>query len=273
MLKQLKYDLKVLVKRGRLLTMILFITLIASYLSFSLYYHKNIADIGNYSNSYFLIFGKTTPIPTLFMYSLPLFIAIPHSDIDFVETSLKSQLFMKVKKNVYYISKVITSFLVGFSMVAVFLLLIYAFMFVMLKSNTTYFPFLSWNYPNNPESSWIFLYKFYFNFPILYNLFYILLISIYSGFLSVIAYCFSLLIKSRPFVYLSSFFVSIVCILIPMLFRNGIAVWAPQNVYSPFPMTSSNPGIFSIPMGMIFWFIIFTLFIVSVVTYKIRVEE
>ena len=207
------------------------------------------------------------------MYSLPLFIAIPHSDIDFVEMSLKSQLFMKVKKNVYYISKVITSFLVGFSMVAVFLLLIYAFMFVMLKSNTTYFPFLSWNYPNNPESSWIFLYKFYFNFPILYNLFYILLISIYSGFLSVIAYCFSLLIKSRPFVYLSSFFVSIVCILIPMLFRNGIAVWAPQNVYSPFPMTASNPGIFSIPMGMIFWFIIFTLFIVSVVTYKIRVEE
>jgi hypothetical protein len=237
------------------------------------YYHKDIWAIGNFSSAYFLFSAKESPIATILMFSLPLFVVIPHADINFIEENLKSQLFLKVKKRIYYTSKVITTFFVGFIMVAVFLSLIYIFMLFMLKSNTTYFPNQSQFFPNDPENTGIIFAKIYFNFPVLYNFLYITIISIYGGFLSVIAYCFSLLIKSKPFVYLSSFFVSVLCVLVPMLFRNGIVAWAPNNVYLPFPITASYPGIFSIPLGMIFWFTLFSIFILLVVSYKIKVEE
>jgi hypothetical protein len=253
--------------------MMLFLVFIASLISFAFYYHKDIWAISDFSRAYFLFSARETPMATILMFSLPLFVAIPHADINFVEENIKCQLFMKVKKDIYYISKVITTFMVGFFMVASFLILIYVFMWVMLKSNTTYFPKQSFFFPNDPENAGIVFARIYFNFPVLYNLLYIALVSIYGGFLAVIAYCFSLLIKSKPFVYLSSFFVSVFCVVVPMLFRNGIAVWAPNNIYLPFPLMASYPGIFSIPLGMLFWFILFSIFILIVVSHKIKVEE
>lgn len=273
MLKQIKYDLMVIIKRDRLLTMILFLVLAASFISFSFYYRRNISSIGEFTNAFFLFSAKDTPIPSLFMYLLPLLVVIPHADINFIEENLKSQLFMKVTKKVYYISKAITTFLAGFLTVAIFLSFVYIFMLVMLRSNTTYFPIQSGYYPNDPVNSELLFDTIYFNFPVLYNVFYILLIGVYGGFLAVIAYCFSLMIKSKPFVYLSSFFVSILCALFPILFHNGIGVWAPQNIFLPIPITASYPGIFSIPLGMVFWFSLFTIFIVWVITHQIRTEE
>jgi hypothetical protein len=273
MLNQIKYDLKVILKRERMLTMMLYVVIAASILSFMFYYRRNIGSIGNYANAFFLFSAKGTPIPSLFMYTLPLLVVIPHGDINFVEENLKSQLFMKVTKKDYYMSKAITTFLVGFLTIVIFLTLIYVFMLVMLRSNTTYFPVQSGFYSNDPASSYLLFYKIYFNYPALYNILYILLIGVYGGFLATIAYCFSLLIKSKPFVYLSSFFISILCALIPNFFRNGIQVWAPQNIYLPNPITASYPGIYSIELGMVFWFTLYLIFIVSILAYKIRTEE
>lgn len=246
MVELIKLNFQILWKRGRLLNYAVALTFFASALSLYLYRIMDITKISNYQGEFILLNDNTRTLVFFSLYLLPLFVTIVDGDIGIIERKIYPQIFTRVEMKKYINAKAITEFLVGFLVIFYFLGLMYLFMLAMIDHSATIYLKETIIYFSNPSKDAIGYTMLFINHPHLYNLFYIFLISIYGGILSLTSYLLGLFINSKVVAFIGPFILSILFALGVNLAGAPFNLAYPQLFLNPFSTRLSVEGWFSL---------------------------
>ena len=209
----------------------------------------------------------------LMLFLAPLCSSIFVVDLPSVHKDMEVSIFTRIKKNKFYFSNLIASFITGFVLVLLLVVSMYLIALAMWNSKVTYFT----EYPTinliNPGFAERAFSSLLLNHPIIYNLFYIFLLSLYSGLMSALGYSIALINHKKYLISLYMFAVSLPLIFFKVIFPNGLATWYPQNLFLPNSLQANSPGIFTISRGIVFWIAILTIVPIVLVMIKSRQEE
>lgn len=268
----MKLHFQIIWKRGRLLNVLFIATILAVLLSFAIYFGNNSSVFTSEIERNVLV--NSNPyigiVRMLIIYLIPLFVTFAEGDIGVIERKLYPQIYSKTNSIKYHRSKAVAAFLVGFTTVFYFLLLIMIFMFVMIdRSNTMMYQSTS-VLLNNPMISGVGFARLLANYPILHTLLYILFISIYGGLASLTSYVLSLFINSKILAYVGPFFFSIIIALILNIYGGPFKFWYPQHFLDPFLTNQEFIGGLSGELGIFIFFFVYILVLTSLIEIKTK---
>lgn len=181
----------------------------------------------NFSNAdmfpFFINIGSTDPSYSTFMLLLPLFIALPVGQILIVEKNNKSMILTRCNKLGHYISKCLVSFFSGFSLAFICLVCSIIFSQIILSSDIQNVHYISTVFtPNDVEGtkSSIVLYNLFLTDPFKVSVLNMIMISVYSGCLSLMSVLVEIFIHNKVLLYCIPFIFVILNIIMGGLFPS-----------------------------------------------------
>ena len=142
MLRQLRYDFSMFLKRTPFLIICSMLILYIFMLTFSSLYDKNNIQLQHYGSAYManLIMSQSSPFRyTSLVLVFPLLIAIPIGIMMISERKSLINIFVRQNKKVYIISKLITSFMIGFLMMLITLAAAILFAYIIFGEEQSYY--------------------------------------------------------------------------------------------------------------------------------------
>ncbi|MHC1736353.1 MAG: hypothetical protein AB9921_11845 [Erysipelotrichaceae bacterium] len=268
MVELIKLNFQILWKRGRLLNYAVALTFFASALSIYLYRIMDITKISNYQGEFILLNDNTRTFVFFSLYLLPLFVTIVDGDIGIIERKIYPQIFTRVEMKKYINAKAITEFLVGFLVIFYFLGLMYLFMLAMIDHSATLYLKDFLVYFSNPSKDTMGYTMLFINHPHLYNLFYIFLLSIYGGILSLTSYLLGLFINSKVVAFIGPFVLSILFALGANLVGSPFNLAYPQLFLNPYAIRPSVEGWFSLEIVIPLFLFLYIFFLFAFLQLK-----
>ncbi len=271
MLKNIKFDFRVLFHSTQFKVTILFSVLGAFMLPFILYFNVDVQSVGNSYDSFWFYNPNTRTVMFAFMIVVSLFSVLGNSTIYLEESQFVSQLFSRTSPKKYYISKFVTTFFSGFAIISIFLTLNYLNTWLILGAKDVFITTNTYIFNINSERLIRSVFTFPYlwsNYPHLNSLLYILLISLLCGAFSFATFGISHIIRNKVVVYLGATIFSVLSAIVLNLFSNPISLWYWMNVFDPQPLTR-----FDTPAGinvylMFMWYIILLLIGVGSIVYS-----
>lgn len=251
MLDLMQVHFLVLWKRGRLLSVLLFMTALASMISFLIYYRVSPLETYNKYENFFMILSKGNigTIRYFMLYLLPLIIPFIEGDSGIVEWPMRFQIEAKCNRNLYHRSKALAVFFSGFIVLFYFMSLLILFEFIMTTPSLTRFVFGF--YPvNNFSTTFVNFSRLLQNFPLLYRLLYAFLFGVWGGLIAVSSYILGLYVRSKVLVYIGPFFISIIFSIIANILPGFLKGFDAQSLLQPdfsrpvFGLAAHETGIF-----------------------------
>ncbi|MEG0619126.1 MAG: hypothetical protein RR557_07500 [Bacilli bacterium] len=242
--------------------------------TFILYLNYNISkSTNNFEFSPLTNFDMALVLNIL-IYVLPLISTISGAQYAKKQEAMSAFIFTRESKDREIVKSFICFFIWGFFLMFITLITMYLISIVSINFNTDYFPAM----PRNLNFEGLIYEQFpfndlYYNYPVLFQLFYIVLISFYSAFLSSLSFIISSISKKGFTISLYIFGASLLVILLCGFFRNGIVVWNPQNLLMPDPLIATYPGIFTNPIGKIVLFSFLAISSLCLLIYRIKSKK
>lgn len=268
MIELIKLNFQIIWKRGRLLNYAVALTIFASALSLYLYRIMDITKFSNYQGEFILLNENTRTLVFFSLYLLPLFVTIVDGDIGIIERKIYPQIFTRVETKKYINAKAITEFLVGFLVIFYFLGLMYLFMLAMIDHSATLYLKDFLVYFSNPSKDTMGYTMLFINHLHLYNLFYIFLLSIYGGILSMTSYLLGLFINSKVVAFIGSFVLSILFALGANLVGSPFNLAYPQLFLNPYAIRRSAEGWFSLEIVIPLFLFLYIFFLFAFLQLK-----
>ncbi|WP_028044223.1 hypothetical protein [Candidatus Stoquefichus massiliensis] len=224
MLRQLRYDFSMFLKRTPFLIICSMLILYIFMLTFSSLYDKNNIQLQSYGSAYManLIMSQYSPFRyTSLVLVFPLLIAIPIGIMMTSERKSLINIFVRQNKKVYIISKLITSFIIGFLMMLITLVAAILFGYIIFGEEQSYyiqFTTLFYGYSIDGIKTTIRYYNLYFLNPMLYLVLYSLLSSVMMGIVAQLTMIIALFTKFKVVIYGGVFMLSMLTVFVhPMI--------------------------------------------------------
>lgn len=258
----LRKDLYILLHRKSFLILLIILTGLLSYMSL-----KDITAAYSSGKSYqhFFImitdYSKHSFLLALF-YAIPLIAVFPFADTWMTETDMSDVLFTRIKKKYYFLSKYIISFLSGFLLLCIPLLIAFFSEILALDFNDNAISILNSFFVDNQVEALLqnySFYEFYIQNPYLFIIVFIFMISIFSGLCAITSFSISLLVKQKVLTYIALFFVSLILILMFGYMPVPYCYYFIQNIIQPDTIVSVKSHIY------IIWLIIYV--IINIIFY------
>jgi hypothetical protein len=210
--QSIKMQLSVMVRK-KSFQISFFIMLGYVLLVFFYYCNKYINQIHDISNIYtadsLFAANDSTEFSTYFNTFFPFIVVFPYSFSFMSDRSVRVVSIMQARMGVknYYISKAFVCFIGGFILLFIpllFSILLNQVTFPLSSATTCWGDFMDWNYSNNLLGTNVIIWslekglpflKLYLFSPLLYNILYTVIISVFSGLLGIFAVTVSFLIK------------------------------------------------------------------------------
>ena len=271
MINQLKYELSILLKRDKFSKLLLFETSIIAIYCIIFLVGKNASFYGNKFDFYFLLNHNHVTISYCIILIVPILSTIAHGDVGYQEDTMKYSVISRCGSNKYYSARRIMIFLVGFFNILYVLEILYIFQYVALDIDLTYYytgndGILLYLIPNNDVPFFSFLY----NHPFIYFQMYILIISIFGGFSSLLTYELDQLFHNHSTMYVNGFLV-ILAISFVMIFSGKYQMWSYFFLLTP-NIWGITSDVF-VCVGWIIWCIIFFLIIMLIIIFKNKINN
>lgn len=156
---------------------------------------------------------------TMFIYTIPIIVVFSFADTWLNEVKMTDILFTRVNQRTYFISKYLISFVSGFLVLVVPLLISFLAEIICLDFHTnsiTILPYLTGENNVQTLDSLFSFYSLYGQHPYWYIVMYICFIGVYGGLCATLSFSISLVCKQKVVSYLAVFF----CMLLPMFICN-----------------------------------------------------
>jgi len=262
MLDLMQVHFLVLWKRGRLLSVLLFMTILASMIGFLIYYRVSPAETYNKYENFFLILSKGNigTIRYFMLYLIPLIVPFIEGDSGIVEWPIRFQIESKCNRNEYYRSKAMAVFTSGFIILFYFISLLILFEYSMTTPSLTRFVF--GYYPvNNFSTTFINFPNLLQNFPLLYRFFYAFLFGIWSGLIAVTSYILGLYVRSKVLAYIGPFFISIIFSIFANILPGFLKGFDAQSLLQP-DFTRPIFGLAAHESGIFYYFLVSAILLI-----------
>ena len=260
----------VLWKRGRFLSVLLFITLLASMIGFLIYYRVSPVETYNKYENFFLILSKGNigTIRYFMLYLIPLIVPFVEGDSGIVEWPMRFQIESKCNRNEYYRTKAMAVFTSGFIILFYFISLLILFEYIMTTPFLTRFVF--GYYPiNNFSTTFINFPNLLQNFPLLYRFFYAFLFGIWGGLIAVTSYILGLYVRSKVLAYIGPFFISIIFSIIVNILPGFLKGFDVQTLLQP-DFTRPIFGLAAHESGIFYYFIVSAILLIISLELKLH---
>ena len=256
MLNVLKKDLYILYHKKIFMATLIILTLLISYIC--LHDINNAYKCGkSYQHFFTIVFDPAKQsILTAFFYIIPLLVVLPFSDTWINEVKMTDIIFTRIQRYKFFISKYIISFLSGFLILFIPLMIAYIAEIVTLDFNDNVLNILAYSIPEHSIASMARNYAFYelyVQHPYVYIIMFNLIISMFGGLYAISAFSISLLVNNKVIPYIAVFFFSVISLLLISFLPTQFGYYSIQRISQPF----TN---FDIPMIIyIVWFLFFII--------------
>lgn len=257
MLNVLRKDIYLMLHKKIFIYCIIVLTVLFSYLSLNDI--QNVYTSGYSYQHHFLIaidYGKHSFLATLF-YVIPILVVFPFADTWLNERNMTDVLFTRANKRNYFVSKYIVSFLTGFLVLALPLLISFIAEIICLDfhdNQITILPYIGGEHNMKALSDYFGFYSLYRKAPYAYLLMYIGFVGAYGGLCATVSFSISLVCRQKVVTYIAMFFVTLLpmflCTFLPVPFSSRY-IQALINPYS----SQSNLSV----SVYLFWLALFVL--------------
>lgn len=224
MLRQLRYDFFLLLKRTPFLIVCSVLIGYVFMLTFSSLSEYGTIRLENYGSAYManLIMDQSSPFRfTSLLLVFPLIIAVPIGRMMIIERKCSINIFVRKSKRIYMISKHITSFVAGFLMMFMTLMFAIVFAYIIFGEEQNFYNqymTVFYGYSVNNIKTLLRYYNLYFQNPLLYLVLYSLLVSLVMGIVSQLTMTIALFIHYKVIIYGGFFILSMFTVFIhPMI--------------------------------------------------------
>lgn len=219
---------------------------------------------------YFIQSSYYTGTTAILVFSMPIISSVLFAKLYFEEKELLPVIYSKFKARSFQRKRIIYIIAFGFLVSLIFFLSNFTILALSGAFNRTRITQLFGNYRINIIDNPTPFYTTYINNPFLFSLIYMVLLSFWFALSGAIGYVIAFMTQNKLAAYLSSFYISLLILMITTFFSNGISTWSPYNLVMPFPVQSNHPGIFSIEKGIIVLFLFYIIFIVLILKISFR---
>lgn len=254
MLKQLDYEFNLIIKRNQFIKILCIALLISFIYIMSQYINNNdLSSIGSPANSFFFLDIKHSNFLYIFLISMPLICALPYSDNYLTERKFESVILTRVKRTNYYFAKMLVAFIVGFILIFTFLLSMYLFNYIIVNNAENTFTYLPSSIIENDllsAKTYYIFNDYLINDTNIYNIIFILILSVYGGLLSLSSLTLSFFTRNKIITYMGLF--AFATLQIPFLYfvLKAFESWSLIQVFSP-----KGNGVYQHYTALTFWIV------------------
>lgn len=252
----IRKDLYLLFHKKAFLIALIILTFLISYICLNDINHAY--NCGkSYQHFFTIVFDSSKmSFTTALFYVIPLLVVLPFADTWIDEEKMRDIVFTRTKKSQFFISKYVLSFLSGFLVLFIPLMIAYIAEILALDFNDNVLNILAYAIPdhcyNGMLSNYAF-YELYAQHPYIYIIMFNFFISMFGGLYAISAFSISLITNNKVLTYIGIFFFSIISLLFVNLLPEPYGYYTIQRMTRPF----SNYD-FSVA-GYFIWIIFFLI--------------
>lgn len=249
----IRKDLYLLFHKKAFLIVLIGITLLLSYMSLngisSAYYAGR-----SYQNYFFMMLNYTKhAFMSFFFLLIPLLVVFPFADTWLHEQNMTDVIFTRVTKKQYFFSKYLISFISGFIVIFIPLVVSYCSVILALDFNDNVLNIVQAT-ANETNTEAFFrnytFYQIYLENPYLFIFMFLFLISIFGGFCAVTAFSISLVVKQKVIAYIGMFLFLIVEMLVIGNLPVPFGYYNIQNIIQPDTRIVIEPIVYIVWLGI-----------------------